>query len=75
MESCIYTGKIVIVPGSMEREHLMLLVKLARVNSQRVILALEAHLVDGFSRKDACEENDLSQGYFSLVLRKVFDTH
>ncbi|EJN0634442.1 transcriptional regulator, partial [Escherichia coli] len=30
------------------------------------------HLVNGMSRKDACKKNNVSQGYLSLSLRRIF---
>ncbi|ELK9737534.1 hypothetical protein Q6V12_001422, partial [Escherichia coli] len=45
------------------------------INSQRVISALDDHLVEGMSRKDACEKNGVAQGYFSIIVRKLFETH
>ncbi|HGW6410495.1 TPA: PapB/FocB family fimbrial expression transcriptional regulator, partial [Escherichia coli] len=26
-------------------------------------------------RKEACEKNEVAQGYFSIILRKVLETH
>ncbi len=75
MSGRIYAGKKAIEPGTMEREHLLMLAELSRINSQRVISALADHLVEGMSRKDACEKNGVAQGYFSIIVRKLFETH
>ena len=75
MSGRIYAGKKAIEPGTMEREHLLMPAELSRINSQRVISALDDHLVEGMSRKDACEKNGVAQGYFSIIVRKLFETH
>ncbi|MCS6310581.1 hypothetical protein KFQ20_20880 [Escherichia coli] len=43
-------------PGSIYHDQLMLLAELAKINSERVISALDDHLVNGMSRKDACKK-------------------
>ncbi|WP_425341573.1 PapB/FocB family fimbrial expression transcriptional regulator [Escherichia coli] len=48
--------KKAIEPGSMDHEHILLLAELSRINSQRIISALDDHLVGGMSRKDACKK-------------------
>ena len=75
MSRRVYAGRKAIEPGSMEREHILLLAELSRINSQRVISALDDHLAGGMSRKEACEKNEVAQGYFSIILRKVLETH
>lgn len=75
MSRRVYAGRKAIEPGSMEHEHILLLAELSRINSQRVISALDDYLAEGLSRKEACENNDVSQGYFSIILRKILETH
>ncbi|EIH9633950.1 TPA: PapB/FocB family fimbrial expression transcriptional regulator [Escherichia coli] len=72
METFKFTCKKNIKPGSIYHDQLMLLAELAKINSERVISALDDHLVNGMSRKDACKKNEVSQGYLSLSLRRIF---
>ncbi|EEW1127398.1 PapB/FocB family fimbrial expression transcriptional regulator [Escherichia coli] len=72
MKTFKFTCKKNIKPGSIYHDQLMLLAELAKINSERVISALDDHLVNGMSRKDACKKNNVSQGYLSLSLRRIF---
>ncbi|EYT04025.1 hypothetical protein T654_04332 [Escherichia coli K02] len=38
-------------------------------------MSLRDHLVDGMSKKHACQKNDVSLSYFSLSLKKLLHTH
>ncbi|EHZ9981839.1 transcriptional regulator [Escherichia coli] len=58
-------------PGSMTQEHFDLLIKIAPINSNKVKLALCDYFVHGYTRKEACEKHNVSQGYFSICIRKV----
>lgn len=62
-------------PGSMTEEHFNQLILITSINSQRVIFALRDYFVEGCTRKQACERNNLSQGYFSISMRKFIQTN
>ncbi|EFC4474861.1 PapB/FocB family fimbrial expression transcriptional regulator [Escherichia coli] len=53
----------------------MILLSLTLINSPKVRLALKDYFVDGCTRKKACERNNVSQGYFSISMRKVMQTN
>lgn len=55
--------------------HFCLLIELSGVRSDKVIMSLRDHLVDGMSKKHACQKNDVSLSYFSLSLKKLLYTH
>ncbi|HAY0237691.1 TPA: adhesin biosynthesis transcription regulatory family protein [Escherichia coli] len=57
-------------PGSMSIEHFRCLIEISSINSQKVISAMEDFFVHGKSRKEACERNNVAQGYFSISMRK-----
>ncbi|WP_237584591.1 adhesin biosynthesis transcription regulatory family protein, partial [Cronobacter muytjensii] len=62
-------------PGSMSEGHFEILLSLTPINSQKVKLALKDYFVDGCTRKKACDRNNVSQGYFSISMRKVMQTN
>ncbi|HDW2446455.1 TPA: hypothetical protein RLU20_001907, partial [Escherichia coli] len=49
--------------------HFWLLIELSGIRSDKVIMSLHDHLVDGMSKKHACKKNDVSMSYFSLSLK------
>ncbi len=55
--------------------HFWLLIELSGVRSDKVIMSLYDHLVDGMSKKHACKKNDVSLSYFSLSLKKITRTY
>ncbi|HAX5087635.1 TPA: transcriptional regulator [Escherichia coli] len=57
-------------PGSMSVGHFRCLIEISSINSQKVISALEDFFVHGKSRKEACERNNVAQGYFSISMSK-----
>ncbi|HFI1539233.1 TPA: PapB/FocB family fimbrial expression transcriptional regulator, partial [Escherichia coli] len=62
-------------PGSMSDAHFEILAALSPVNSKKVILALRDYFVLGLTRREACENHDVAQGYFSVSLRKLLETN
>ena len=64
-----------LVPGEVTDAHFNLLVALTAIYSEKVILALRLYLVDGYPRKDACERYNVSPGYFSVCLNKLYKTY
>ncbi|TGH36351.1 PapB/FocB family fimbrial expression transcriptional regulator [Escherichia coli] len=59
----------------MSENHFEILLSLTPINSQKVRLALKNYFVDGCTRKKTCERNNVSQGYFSISMRKVMQTN
>ncbi|KAB3085570.1 PbsX family transcriptional regulator [Escherichia coli] len=55
--------------------HFWLLVELSGIRSVKVIKSLRDHLVEGLSKKDVCEKNDVSLSYFSLSLKKIIHVY
>lgn len=62
-------------PGKMPDDQFWLLAEISPLHSEKVISALRDFLVGGYTRKDACERHDVSQGYFSSALRRFQSTH
>ncbi|HCL7979515.1 PapB/FocB family fimbrial expression transcriptional regulator [Escherichia coli] len=63
------------LPGSMTEEHFDKLISLTPINSRKVTLALKDYFVNGYTRKNACDKNNVSQGYFSISVRKLMRTN
>ncbi|HAV2168376.1 TPA: transcriptional regulator [Escherichia coli] len=57
-----------LLPGQMSEYHFWLLAEISPVHSEKVINALRDFLVQGYTRREACERHDVSQGYFSGAL-------
>ncbi|HHT0305679.1 TPA: adhesin biosynthesis transcription regulatory family protein [Raoultella planticola] len=55
-------------PGKMSEHHFWLLIEISPLHSEKVINALRDFLVLGYTRREACERHDVSQGYFSGAL-------
>ena len=62
-------------PGRVAEHHFWLLVEIAPLHSEKVISALRDFLVLGYSRKEACERHEVSQGYFSGALGRIQRVH
>ncbi|EFN7493756.1 TPA: adhesin biosynthesis transcription regulatory family protein [Escherichia coli] len=54
----------------MSVEHFRCLIEISSINSQKVISTMEDFFFHGKSRKEACERNNVAQGYFSISMRK-----
>ncbi|WP_396016554.1 adhesin biosynthesis transcription regulatory family protein [Escherichia coli] len=67
--------KQALLPGRMTDHHFWLLVEIAPLHSEKVINALRDFLVLGYTRKEACERHEVSQGYFSGALGRIQRTH
>ncbi|EAA9231964.1 transcriptional regulator [Salmonella enterica subsp. enterica serovar Give] len=67
--------KQTLLPGRMTDHHFWLLIEIAPMHSEKVISALRDFLVLGYTRKEACERHDVSQGYFSGALGRFQRTH
>ncbi|HAW2529174.1 TPA: transcriptional regulator [Escherichia coli] len=59
-----------IIPGALSEVHFWLLTEVSPIHSEKAIRALRDHLVLGYTRKEACERNGMSAGYFSVVLKR-----
>ncbi|MBJ9325205.1 PapB/FocB family fimbrial expression transcriptional regulator [Citrobacter braakii] len=59
------------VPGRVNIKYLRLLLLICNVNNPRVCKAMEDVLVYGKSRKQACLDNGITQGYFSMKYQKL----
>ncbi|EFB2788107.1 MULTISPECIES: adhesin biosynthesis transcription regulatory family protein [Escherichia] len=62
-------------PGKMSESQFWLLAEISPVHSEKVINALRDFLVLGYTRKEACERHEVSQGYFSGALGRFQRTH
>ncbi len=58
-------------PGMVTEEHFLLLIEMSSIHSNKVINALKDFFVMGYTRKEACLRNDVSQGYFSISLSRI----
>ncbi|MCQ1639676.1 adhesin biosynthesis transcription regulatory family protein [Escherichia coli] len=56
------------LPGDMSENHFWLLAEISSMHSEKVINALKDFLVFGYTRREACERHNVSQGYFSGAL-------
>ncbi|EFA3982872.1 adhesin biosynthesis transcription regulatory family protein [Escherichia coli] len=57
-------------PGKMSERQFWLLAEISPVHSEKVLNALRDFLVLGYTRREACERHEVSQGYFSGALRR-----
>ncbi|RMA79663.1 MULTISPECIES: adhesin biosynthesis transcription regulatory family protein [unclassified Enterobacter] len=62
-------------PGEMSENQFWLLAEISPVHSEKVINALRDFLVLGYTRREACERHEVSQGYFSGALGRFQHTH
>lgn len=60
-----------LTPGKMSGEHFNKLMNISTIHSEKVILALEDYCVRGSDRRTACNKFNVSQGYFSICLKKL----
>ncbi|EBI9246247.1 transcriptional regulator [Salmonella enterica] len=58
-------------PGNMTEGHFWLLIEVSSIHSEKVIQALQDFLVLGYFRREACERNKVSAGYFSTALGRL----
>ncbi|EBR4458256.1 transcriptional regulator [Salmonella enterica] len=72
-EHHIFTGVRagLLIPGHVSVRRFQLLTIICQVRSPALLKALEQVLVYGESRKKACEENDVTQSYFSVKYRRL----
>ncbi len=60
-----------LTPGCLSGEHFCKLISVSTIHSDKVIMALEDFCVYGHDRKSVCARHNVSQGYFSISLRKL----
>ncbi len=58
-------------PGTVQPEHFRLLINISNIHSEKVVRALERHLVHGIIRKEACFDEGVSAGFFSQKLKQL----
>ena len=64
-----------LLPGKMSESQFWLLAEISPVHSEKVLNALRDFLVLGYTRREACERHEVSQGYFSGALGRIQRTH
>lgn len=69
--SDIYSCAHRLNPGSIDKEHLRLLIDISKIRSDKVSNALADYFVLGESRTDVCEKYNVNQGYLSLKIREL----
>lgn len=62
-------------PGQVSSCHFRLLTDVYAIRSKRMLHALEAHLVHGKKRREACEMSGATQSYFSVKVRELQRVH
>lgn len=62
-------------PGKMSESQFWLLAEISPVHSKKVLNALRDFLVLGYTRREACERHEVSQGYFSGALGRFQRIH
>lgn len=72
---CLKSNRTEIKPGSICDEQFELLVELSPVYSKKSIKAMRDYLVLGKKRKEVCEQHNVSNGYLSISLGKIYYTH
>lgn len=58
-------------PGSIDKEHLRLLIDISKIRSDKVANALADYFVLGGTRTDVCEKYNVNQGYLSLKIKEI----
>ncbi|HBC5730664.1 TPA: adhesin biosynthesis transcription regulatory family protein [Escherichia coli] len=77
-DSYLYLTKMperVLLLERMPENHFWLLIEISPLHSEKVINALRDFLVLGYTRREACERHDVSQGYFSGALGRIQRIH
>ncbi|EFM0080823.1 TPA: PapB/FocB family fimbrial expression transcriptional regulator [Escherichia coli] len=59
------------IEGRLSAEQFDLLIELSSIHSQKVILAMRDHLVNGDSRRASCERHGVNAGYLSVCIRRL----
>ncbi|HBN0639570.1 TPA: transcriptional regulator [Escherichia coli] len=67
--------KVQLTSGCISEEHFNKLKEISSIHSKKVLLALEDYCVCGSNRKSACAKFNVSQGYFSICLRRLQQLH
>ncbi|WP_409071766.1 PapB/FocB family fimbrial expression transcriptional regulator [Escherichia coli] len=70
-----YGRNVKLTDYNVSNEHFWLLIELSGIRSDKIIMSLRDHLVDGFSKRESCERHDVSLSYFSLSLKKLSYIH
>ncbi|EFB70910.1 PapB/FocB family fimbrial expression transcriptional regulator [Providencia rustigianii] len=61
-------------PGKVDKKHLMLLINISSIRSNKVINALNDYFVEGKKRKEICEKHKINQGYLSIKINELQET-
>lgn len=69
--SGIYSCAHRLNPGSLDKEHLRLLIDISKIRSDKVAKALTDYFVLGRSRTDVCNEYNINKGYLSLKIKEL----
>ncbi|HCO8570213.1 major pilu subunit operon regulatory protein PapB [Escherichia coli] len=72
---CSRIRRGVIKPGILTDEQYELLIELSPVYSSKIIYAMRDYLVAGHPRKTVCERHNVSNGYLSTSLKKLYYTN
>ncbi|EKF5367816.1 PbsX family transcriptional regulator, partial [Escherichia coli] len=70
-----YRYNVKLAINNISNEHFWLLIELSGIRSDKIIMSLREHLVDGFSKREVCERNGVSLSYFSISLKKISHIH
>ncbi|AOV97677.1 repressor [Edwardsiella hoshinae] len=70
-DAYLINKKVNLLPGSISEARFWLLIEISPIHSEKVIAALNDYLVLGYTRREACERNNVAAGYFSLSLAKM----
>ncbi|ELB8003538.1 TPA: transcriptional regulator [Escherichia coli] len=57
----------------MSENHFEILLSLTPINSQKVRFVLKYYFLDGCSKKNTSDRNNVYQGDFSVILRKIIN--
>ncbi|HHH5772136.1 TPA: adhesin biosynthesis transcription regulatory family protein [Escherichia coli] len=60
-----------LLAGKVSENQFWLLAEISPIHSRKVINALRDLLVFGYSKREACERNGVSQGYLSSALGRI----
>lgn len=67
----LFSQQRTLLPGQINATSFRVLAELGRVRNGRMLNALEAHLVQGWSREEACGMYGVNSGYMSRRLAEL----
>ncbi|POT57828.1 transcriptional regulator [Citrobacter amalonaticus] len=73
--SHLHVFSTTLIPGKVSASYFRLLTRIYAIHSNKMLGALEYHLVYGYTRMEACNKTGATQSYFSVKLRELKRIH